>query len=86
VKRWIVAAALGLATAGGIVTPGTAQASSGAWYRVYQADVPGSFNQTAAISKTNIWAVGDTYTTAGKTIYQPFVRLHRRLGVGVCGQ
>ena len=73
-KRWIVAAALGLATAGGIVTPGTAQASSGAWYRVYQADVPGSFNQTAAISKTNIWAVGDTYTTAGKTIYQPFVR------------
>ena len=72
--RWIVAAALGLATASGIVTPGSAQASSGAWYQVYQANVSGSFNQTAAISKNNIWAVGDTYTKAGKTIYQPFVR------------
>jgi len=74
VKRWMVAAALGLAAAGGIVTPGTAQASSSAWYQVYQADVSGSFYQAAAISKNNIWAVGDTFTTTGKTIYQPFIR------------
>jgi hypothetical protein len=74
VRRWMAAAALGLAAAGGIVTPGTAQASSSAWYRVYQANVSGSFSRVAAISKNNIWAVGDTSTTAGKTIYQPFIR------------
>lgn len=74
-KRWMVGAALvAAAVAAGIVTPGTAQASSAAWYQVYQASVSGSFNQTAAIGKNNIWAVGDTYTTAGKTIYRPFVR------------
>jgi hypothetical protein len=73
-KRWMVCAALGLAAAGGIVAPGTATASSAAWYQVYQARVSGSFNQTAAISKNNIWAVGDTYTAAGKTIYRPFIR------------
>jgi hypothetical protein len=74
VKRWIVVAALGLATAGGFVTPGEARASSSAWYQVYQAGASGSFFQTAAVSKNNIWAVGDTYTRAGKTIYRPFIR------------
>ena len=73
-KRLMIAAAVGLAAAGGIVTPGAAQASSNAWYQVYQAGVSGSFNQAAAISTNNIWAVGDTYTTAGKTIYRPFIR------------
>lgn len=73
-KRWMVVAALGLAAAGGIVTPGAAQASSSAWYQVYQANASGSFNQTVAISKNNIWAVGDTFTKAGNTIYQPFIR------------
>jgi hypothetical protein len=66
--------ALGVAAVLGIVTPGAAQASSAAWYQVYQASASGSFYQTAAISTTNIWAVGPTYTTAGKTIYQPFIR------------
>jgi hypothetical protein len=74
VKRWMAVAALGLAIAGGLVTPGTAQASSPAWYQVYQSRSYGSFFQTAAISRNNIWAVGDTYTTAGKTIYRPFIR------------
>jgi hypothetical protein len=74
VKRWIAGAALGLAAAGVIATPGAAQASSAAWYQIYQARVSGSFNQTAAISKNNIWAVGDTYTAAGKAIYRPFIR------------
>jgi hypothetical protein len=73
-KRWMVCAALVLAAAGGIVAPGTASASSAAWYQVYQARVSGSFFQTAAISKNNIWAVGDTNTAAGKPSYRPFVR------------
>ena len=74
VKRWIVVAALALAVAGGIVTPGAARASSTAWYQVYQSRASGSFYDIAAISKTNIWAVGHTYTTAGKAIYRPFIR------------
>ena len=73
-KRLMVAAAVGLAAAGGVVTPGVAQAGSSAWYQVYQAGVSGYFTQTAALSANNIWAVGDTYTTAGKTIYRPFIR------------
>lgn len=73
-KRWMVAAAFGLAAAGGLVTPGTALASSSAWYQVYQPGVSGSFYQTAALSTNNIWAVGRTYTTAGKTVYHPFIR------------
>ncbi len=73
-KRWMIAAAVGLAAAGGVVMPGTAQASSRAWYPVYHANVIGSFNQTAAISKNNIWAVGDTFSKAGKEVYQPFIR------------
>jgi hypothetical protein len=73
-KRWIVVAALGLAVAGGIVTPGAARASSAAWYQVYQPDVSGSFDSIAAVSGSNVWAVGPTYTTAGKTIYTPFIR------------
>jgi hypothetical protein len=74
VKRWMAAATVGLAAAGGVVMPGTAQASSGAWRQVYQADASGSFDQTAAISRSDIWSVGDTSTTAGKTVYQPFIR------------
>ncbi|HEY7264049.1 MAG TPA: hypothetical protein VH589_21520 [Trebonia sp.] len=73
-KRWVFAAALGLAAAGGIVAPGVSQASSTAWYQVYQPNVSGSFYQTAAITKNNIWAVGPNYTRAGHLIYQPFVR------------
>lgn len=60
-KRWVGIAALGLAAASGIVTQGAAAAS-------------GSVYQTAAISKNDIWAVGPTYTRAGKTIYRPFIR------------
>lgn len=74
-KRWTVFAALGLAlSAAGIVTPGTARASSHAWYQVYQSGFSGYFGQTAAISKNNVWSVGGTFTRTGKTIYQPFIR------------
>src|SRR5712691_12088576 len=74
VRRWTVVAALGLAAVGGIVTPGAARASSSAWYRVYQSGFSGSFHQIAAVGKNNIWAVGDTYTASGKTVYTPFIR------------
>jgi hypothetical protein len=57
----------GLAAAGGVVTPGTAEASSTAWRQVYQADASGSFEQIAVISNHNVWGVGDTSTKAGKT-------------------
>ncbi|MCW2934117.1 MAG: hypothetical protein JWM19_5079 [Actinomycetia bacterium] len=72
-KRWMVVAALGLAAVGGIVTPGAARASSSSWYQVYQSGFAGGFDQVAAISKSNIWAVGDI-SKAGKTVYQPFIR------------
>ncbi|MCW2936355.1 MAG: hypothetical protein JWM19_7317 [Actinomycetia bacterium] len=73
-KRWMAVAALGLAAVGGIVTPGTARASSSAWNQVYQSGLTGSFSQTAALSKSNIWSVGDLYTKANNAIYQPFIR------------
>lgn len=78
VKRWMIVAALGLAAAGGVLTPAAAQASSSSssskWYQVYQANASGSFFQTSAINKSNIWSVGEVDTKAGKTIYQPFIR------------
>jgi hypothetical protein len=73
VKRWMICAALALGAATVIAAPGGARASSAAWYQVYQADAVGSFNQIAAISRSDIWAVGDTSTKAGKPIYRPFV-------------
>jgi hypothetical protein len=73
VKRWMVVAALGLAAVGGIVAPGTARASSTAWYQVYQSGFRGSFSDTEAISQSNIWAVGPTYTPTGFA-YTPFIR------------
>jgi hypothetical protein len=74
VKRWMIAAAVGLAATGAVVTPGTAEASSTAWRQVYQANVFGSFEQIAAISSHNIWAVGDTSTKAGNIVFQPVIR------------
>lgn len=74
-KRWLVIAAMGLAAASGIVTPATAHASSAGWYQVYQSrSSAGSFDQIAALSRTNIWAVGQTYTKTGKPVYRPFIR------------
>ncbi len=73
-KRRVVVAAMGLAAASGIFTAGTAQASSAVWYQVYQAQSFGFFNQVAAISRTNIWAVGPAHTSTGKIIYRPFIR------------
>jgi hypothetical protein len=74
VKRWIVVAALAVTAAGGIVTPGAARASSTAWYEAYQSGFTGWVNDIAAISKNNAWAVGETYTKAGKPVDEPFIR------------
>jgi hypothetical protein len=73
-KAWMMAAALGLAAAAGVLAPGTAQASSSAWAQAYQVNASGSFEQIVANADHDIWAVGNTYTAAGKTVYQPFVR------------
>lgn len=73
-KRWVVAGVMALAAGSGIVTPGVARAGSSAWYQVYQSTATGSFFRVAAVSASDIWAVGDTYTAAGHTIYQPFIR------------
>jgi len=54
--------------------PGTARASSAAWYQAYQSGFSGGFDDIAAIAKNNIWAVGDTSTASGKTVYTPFIR------------
>jgi hypothetical protein len=74
VKRWMIVAAMGLAAAGGIATSGTARASSTAWYQVYQSGFSGNFDQIAAISPSNIWAVGTADNAAGTFVYQPFIR------------
>jgi hypothetical protein len=73
-KRWMVVAAMGLAAVGGLVTPGSARASSSAWYQVYQSGFSGIFNGVAAISTNNIWAVGQADTKAGKPLNEPFIR------------
>jgi hypothetical protein len=77
VKRWMagaVAVLAAAAAAGGLAVSGPARASSGAWYQAYQVNTYGSFSDIAAVSKTNIWAVGDLYGKKGNTIYQPFIR------------
>lgn len=68
-KRWMIMAAMGLAAAAGIALPGTARASSTAWYQVYQSGFPGGFSSVAALSTSNIWAVG----SAGPA-FHPFIR------------
>lgn len=73
-KRWMVVAAMGMAVGGGIVAPAPAQASSAAWYQVFQARSSGFTSQVAAVSRTNIWAVASTFTTTGNTIYRPVIR------------
>jgi hypothetical protein len=73
-KRWMVAAATGLAAVCGVVTPGTARAGSGQWYQAYQSGYSGSFYNIAAISGNDTWAVGDLFNSKGNTIYQPFIR------------
>ena len=73
-KRWMVAAAFGLAVVGGMVAPGSARATSAAWSQIYQVGVSGGFNDIAAIGNSNIWAVGRTDSAAGNTVYAPFIR------------
>jgi hypothetical protein len=73
-KRWMVGAVTVLAAVGGLSAPGVARASSGAWNQTYQVNTSGMFTDIAAISNSNIWAVGVLSGRKGRTIYQPFIR------------
>jgi hypothetical protein len=78
-KRWraVTAAVLaaGIAiTAAGVATPGTARASTpGSWYRIFHSSFTGSFEDIAAISKTNVWAVGELWH-GSQTVYTPYIQ------------
>jgi hypothetical protein len=74
VKRWMAGAVTVLAAVAGLAASGPARASSSAWYQTLQVNRSGSFSQIAAISKTNIWAVGDLWDKKGNIIHQPFIR------------
>jgi hypothetical protein len=73
-KRRMAGAVTVLAAVAGLAASGPARASSSAWYQTYQVNRSGSFSKIAAISKTNIWVVGDLWGKKGNTIYQPFIR------------
>lgn len=80
-KRWMAAAAavlagaLGVTWATGAAGPGQARAADATgWTRVFQSPSSGAFFSIAAISKSNVWAVGDEFTKGGSTIYKPFIR------------
>jgi hypothetical protein len=70
----MASAVTALAAVAALAVPGPATASSSAWYQTFQVNRSGSFSEIAAISKTNIWAVGDLWAKNGKTVYQPFIR------------
>jgi hypothetical protein len=71
-KRWMAGAVTVLAAVAGLAASGPAGAST-AWYQTFQVNRRGSFAEIAAISRNNIWAVGDLWGKKGNTIYQPFI-------------
>jgi hypothetical protein len=73
-KRWVAGAVAVLAAVGGLAASGSARASSDAWYEVYQANTRGSFMSVAAISKTNMWVVGEAWNKKGAFVYRPLIR------------
>lgn len=73
-KRWVAGAVTLLAAVGGLGASGPARASGAGWYQTFQVNRSGSFYEIAAISKTNIWAVGDLFGKKNHTIFQPFIR------------
>ena len=73
-KRWMAGAVTVLAAVAGLAASGPARASSSAWYQTLQVNRSGRFAEIAAISKTNIWAVGELWGKKGNAIFQPFIR------------
>lgn len=78
-KRWIAVTAAALALgvsltgAAGVAAPGTAKASStGSWHRIFQSSFSGFFESIAAISKTNVWTVGDLLH-GNNTVYTQYI-------------
>jgi hypothetical protein len=78
-KRWVAGAVTVLAAVGALAAAGPASASSRAWYQTYKVNRSGTFSDIAAISKTNIWMVGDL-GKKNKTTYRPFIWHYGRSG------
>ena len=78
-KRWVAGAVTVLAAVGGLAAAQPASASSGAWYQTYRVNRSGTFWDVAAISRTNIWVVGDL-GKKNKTTYRPFIWHYGRSG------
>ncbi|HYK27361.1 MAG TPA: hypothetical protein VEV61_05285 [Streptosporangiaceae bacterium] len=73
-KRWMAGAVAVLAAVAGLAASGPVSASSNGWYQVLQVNRSGSFSEIAALSKTNIWAVGNLFDKKDNIIRQPFIR------------
>jgi hypothetical protein len=73
-KRWMAGVVTVLVAVGGLAVSGTARASSGAWYPTYQVNTPGIFYNIAALSKANIWAVGDFFDKKDNPTFRPLIR------------
>jgi hypothetical protein len=73
-KRWMAGVVTVLAVVGGLAASGSARASSGGWDQAYQVNTPGSFASIAAISKSNIWAVGTVFDKKDNIIFRPLIR------------
>jgi hypothetical protein len=67
-----LAVGVGMAGSAVVATPGTARASTPmSWNLIFQSRTAGYFASMAAISKTNVWAVGDL--TRGN-VFKPLIR------------
>ncbi len=73
-RRLMAGAVAVLATAGGLAASGSAQASSDGWYPVYQVNTSGAFTDIAAISRTNMWMVGQAWNKKDDFVYRPLIR------------
>lgn len=72
-KAAALAAAAGITLAAALAAPGTARASTDpSWNLALQSRDSGLFASIAAISKTNVWAVGDLWQ-GSKTVYKPYI-------------
>ena len=69
----VLAGVAGVAIAAGVAGPGTAAAGTvPSWTRMFESPTSGAFLSIAAISKTNVWTVGEHYQ-GSQTVYKPFV-------------
>jgi hypothetical protein len=79
-KRWMSVAVAAVAALAGLTVAGPANASSTAWYETLQVNRAGGFSEIAAISDSNIWAVGLVWDKNGNILHQPFIRHYNGSG------